>query len=299
MSRSLPALIVDLLRAYPKVTLGVAGLALVGGVALTRCAEPNIEVATFNIRFFPEGGLAQVEGAFEAIEALGVPIVAVEEITDPALFRAAAREHLGPNWEAEFGPRRVEDVVGRELQVGLLYNSERYRARDARLHTQPGPDGGLGRPALEVRLEPVAGRGPALRVFVVHLKAGGDSAKVRARQLRALQPIVVEARAGEDEVVVLGDFNSTGETDRENIEDFAAAAGLDWATEGLECTSYWKPRERDWACTGSALDHVLTSRRAREAEALGPCESEGCEPGESCPVFYDVVSDHCPVRASF
>jgi endonuclease/exonuclease/phosphatase family metal-dependent hydrolase len=96
--------------------------------------------------------------------------------------------------------------------------------------------------------------------------------------------------------MVLGDFNSTGEIDRKNLTRFAIDTGLHWATRELGCTAYWQPKNE---CLGSALDHVFTSRPAHEAAARGPCESVGCEPGDSCPVFYDEVSDHCPVTVAF
>jgi len=267
-------------------------LTLAGVLALSSCPRSRVDLATFNIRDFPETE-AQVQGAFETIAALNVPVFAVEEITDPTLFIQAAHQYLGPTWRAEFGS--THDFSHSRRRVGLLFDSTRYGATEARLHPQPGTNG-PGRPVLEVRLEPTLDRDPSLRVFVVHLKSGGDSVETRARQLRALTSVVRNAVAGPDEIAVLGDFNSTGETDRANLAHFAANTGLEWATEGLTCTAYWKPQGK---CTGSALDHVFTSKSARAATARGPCETEGCEPGDTCPVFFDLVSDHCPVTVTF
>ena len=77
---------------------------------------------------------------------------------------------------------------------------------------------------------------------------------------------------------------------------FAARTGLDWSSRELACTAYWRP-ERDGKrrCEGSALDHLFASRPPKTMEAKGPCESVGCEPGDRCPLFYDEVSDHCPI----
>ncbi len=288
---SLLRLTARLVRLHPRATLAtLVGLTFAGALALS-CPRTRVDLATFNIRDFPEAD-AQVEGAFETIAALDVPLIAVEEITDPARFIAAAHQHLGPSWRAEFGRTRNPQRPDRR-RVGVLYDSAHYRATATHLHPLPGTNS-TGRPALEVRLEPTRA-GPNLRVFVVHLKSGSDSVETRARQIHALTSVVRKAVAGPDEVVVLGDFNSTGETDRANLATFANETGLNWATEDLGCTAYWKPQGK---CSSSSLDHVFTSKPSRAA-ARGPCETEGCEPGDSCPVFFDVVSDHCPVTASF
>jgi endonuclease/exonuclease/phosphatase family metal-dependent hydrolase len=136
--------------------------------------------------------------------------------------------------------------------------------------------------------------GRALRLFVVHLKAGGDFAHVRREQLRRLAPIVLAAVETYDDVVLLGDFNATGEEDRRTLAELARATRLVWASEALACTSYWNRRD---GCRGVALDHVLTVRRPDDVSARGPCESVGCDPGDRCPTFHREVSDHCPVTA--
>lgn len=294
--RSILGLLGRLLWLRRRVVAPVIALALVFGLAATRaCPGPSaqVRVATFNIRSFPER-TEQVEAAFAVIADLDVPIVAVQEIMDPQVFTAAAARTLGPSWRAEFGPWRAEG--GRPLLPGVLYDNHRYQLDYARSHRRTRIDGS-GRPMLEVRLL-ARDDGPTLRVFVVHLQAGGSEqqAERRRAQLQAVTPILRHAAAGTDEVVMLGDFNSTGDADRELLRAFAHATELHWASEELACTSYWKP---DGKCQGSALDHVFTSRPASETTARGPCESVGCAPGDRCPIFYDEVSDHCPVTATF
>jgi endonuclease/exonuclease/phosphatase family metal-dependent hydrolase len=293
--RSILGLLWHLLWLRRRVVFPTLALALVLGFSATRaCPGPDthVRVATFNIRMFPEGP-RQVEGAFAMIEALDVPIIAVQEITDLEAFTSAAERRLGPNWRTEFGPGR--DTKG-ELRPGVLYDAKRYQIDGARLHPQTRVDGS-GRAMLEVRLFPRVG-GSTLRVFVVHLKAGGgkENHEMRRAQLKAITPVLRRAAASSDEVVILGDFNATGEADREALRTFARETNLHWASEPLACTAYWKP---DGKCTSSALDHVLTSRPASETTARGPCESVGCDPGDSCPIFFDEVSDHCPVTATF
>ena len=262
--------------------LVLLGLVLCGCLLAARCAAPGLRVATFNIENYPRDA-RQVAGAFALLDTLDAPVVAVQEITDPRAFEQAARAHLGDSF------RFVHHAGGPLQRVGVLYDADRFALAYARTHDATRIEG-LGKPTLEVRLR--RGRGPALRVFVVHLKAGGAFAGVRREQLRQLAPIVRAATESWDEVIVLGDFNATGAEDRETLAAFAQSTRLHWASAGLACTSYW---DRSDGCRGAALDHVLTRERPRAIEARGPCEEIGCSPGDRCPTFHREVSDHCPV----
>jgi endonuclease/exonuclease/phosphatase family metal-dependent hydrolase len=176
--------------------------------------------------------------------------------------------------------------------VGVLYDDARfelistnsYRLGDAR---------NRGKPLFEARLRPREG-GTLLRLLVVHLKADetpGDGFPQRRRQLGDIGPVLDSVRGSSERVVLLGDFNATGEADRSAIAGLSRAHQLVWASEGLSCTSYWTPADR---CLGTPLDHLLSSVPAR-ATARGPCETVGCGPSDQCPAFYHQVSDHCPV----
>lgn len=262
----------------------LAALALACLAWRGRDGEP-LSVATFNIENFPRDE-RQVAGAFAAIDALEVPIVAVQEITDPAAFGQEARARLGPAW------RFVANRGGPEQRVGVLYDGARLSLAWARTHGEPQLDG-RGKPALEVRLRRRGG-GRAVRVIVLHLKAGGEHAAIRREQLRRLEPVLADAIESWDDLVILGDFNATGDEDRRTIDALADRLGLAWASEPLACTAYWNRRD---GCRGSALDHVLSREAPDEILARGPCETIGCDPGERCPAFHREVSDHCPVTA--
>jgi endonuclease/exonuclease/phosphatase (EEP) superfamily protein YafD len=122
--------------------------------------------------------------------------------------------------------------------------------------------------------------------------ARGSGNPTRTRQLDALAPELAAARADGDDVYVLGDFNATGPDDRALIARIAASTGLTWASRDLPCTAYWSRAD---GCIGSALDHVLAPRPARDVFAADPCRRDGCALREQCPVFFHDVSDHCPV----
>lgn len=272
--------------------VAVVALSLLVLVAMTRlfaCTDTH-RVATFNIENFPRDA-RQVPAAFEAIAGLDAELIAVQEITDPKRFKREARARLGDTWRFASSADHMRRSALRQ-HVGVLYNREAYTLRSSRLHTELQLYRGA-RPALEVVLKPVRAPDRTLRVFVVHLKAGGDGAELRARQLDALAPVLQRIAADtDDDVLVLGDFNATSARDRDRIAALADGASLTWATAGLECSAYW---DREASCVGSALDHMLVRGPHRKARAQGPCASEGCGERDRCPAFAYEVSDHCPV----
>jgi endonuclease/exonuclease/phosphatase family metal-dependent hydrolase len=254
-----------------------------------RSARPALRMATFNIENYPASDRQEL-GALAAIRDTGASLVAVQEIMDPPRFRRAVRSALGGSWSTAFVT--LED---RSLHaVGIAFDRRVVRLGWARTNRATLTYVGA-RPTLEARLYARGGRGGggrAMRVFVVHLKAGGDGHLVRVRQLEALAPSLAAARADGDDVYVLGDFNATGPADRALIERVAGVVGLSWASRDLPCTAYW---DRDDGCVGSALDHVLTPRPVSDIFAADPCRRDGCALRDQCPTFVHDVSDHCPV----
>lgn len=261
--------------------LGAIGLrAVCGGFGRD---APALRVGTFNIENYPKSQ-RQVEGAFDLIRSLDVAALGVQEITEPELFARAARERLGDGWRFVVPP---ESPLQR---VGVLYDDGVLELVALETHRETIVYDGA-KPMLEARLRPRAG-GDALRLFVVHLKAAGDGGEVRARQLRAIRPVIDAAEESGDRVLLVGDFNATGESDRTEIAALAEATDMQWASRDLACTSYWDRRD---GCVGSPLDHVLSSAVPGAIAARGPCETEGCEARDRCPTFHRDVSDHCPV----
>lgn len=274
-----------MVRLWFGMVVGLLLLALlIYGVA---CA-PTLRVATFNIEDFPKSQ-RQIEGAFEVMDELALDVVGVQEIMKPRVFERELRERLGKTWRFEYarsgGPRKV----------GVLWDATRFALMSTRTHDSlrltPG-----SRPAFELRLRSRWDAAPPLRVIVVHLKAGGDGFALRKEQYKRLGPIMHEAVASGDRVVLLGDMNSTGEADRAELRALSEATGLRWATRKVACSMFWN-RKKD--CVGSALDHILTTEPPESVKARGPCEAEGCKPRQECPVFHGEVSDHCPVTIDF
>jgi endonuclease/exonuclease/phosphatase family metal-dependent hydrolase len=261
------------------VSLFAAACALVATFASSR-SSGELRVATFNIEYYPKSQ-AQAERALDVIASLDAPLVAVQEITAPHHLANMARARLGDAWRLA--------VVDHRFATGVLFDSRRFAHLSTHTHTStvvfPAAI-----PVLEVRFDDV-GTGERVRLFVVHWKAGGENFPTRKRQMDAFAPILATARHSGDRIVVLGDFNATGDDDRARIGALAQGASLEWATRAIGCTCFWQ-RERD--CVGSALDHVLTTERVHAVRTAGACAG-GCPTTERCPAWRNEVSDHCPV----
>lgn len=246
---------------------------------------PALRVATFNIEDFPKDA-RQIEGAFAEIAKLDAPIIGVEEIMNPGVFASAARARLGKNWETVFEP--FVEVGYRH--TGVLFDRDSFALVSTRIYDDTKL-GGDHKAVLEVRLRPADG-GTIVRVLVVHLKCCAEGREIRGRQYAALREVVRAAVQSKDRVVVLGDFNATHDVeDRADLAALAKATGLYWNTEPLACSAFWS---RDDGCPRSRLDHVITWGKGK-ATVHGACATEGCEWGNSCPVYADQISDHCPV----
>lgn len=242
--------------------------------------RPNLRVATFNIENFPKHE-RQIAGAFDEIARLDAPIVGVQEITKVDVFRAEAKKRLGASWRFEaIGTGSVLDH-----HLGVLYDSARVKHVKTRVHDGTRL-GSTHKPVMDVELRYGSER---VRVLVLHLKAGGENHPVRTRQHAALRRIVDDVKKSGARVVLVGDFNATGEADREDL----ARVPLRWLTEGLPCSAF--RTQYDEGCPRSRLDHVFATDAAAHVRATGGCAEHGCGWQDRCPLYAVEVSDHCPV----
>jgi endonuclease/exonuclease/phosphatase family metal-dependent hydrolase len=263
------------------------------GVVGLRCAcgrerAGQMRFATFNIENFPKDA-RQVDGAFAEMKALDATFIGVQEIGDPDRFLREAERRLGDRWQFAHVDSRPIGETRPGHHIGVLFDSRRWTLVTMRVHDATRLERGRHKPVLDVRLR---SGDTTVTVLVVHLKSGGDAHEIRARQLVALASVVAEVQRRGDRVVLLGDFNATGSSDRTDLAQLATRTGLTWASEPLACTAFW---DRDDGCPRSQLDHVLMWARPRSIRAAGACATHGCDWEPSCPIYADHVSDHCPV----
>ncbi len=284
---------------------------------------PVARVATLNLRWFPDGDArasgertTDVDTLALALADLEAPVIAVEEVLTSERARRAMdrlRARLDAitrgRWAIELDD--CPDDEGR-LHVGLLYDEARVeRLAATRLDALSGNTRGDGcagfmRPGLAVALRFETGFDAW--VVVVHLDSGRDDRaferRARAFQAFATLPRELARVHAEDDVIVLGDFNTMG-SDR-------GPSGLD-ELQGLERVLDAAAFRRLWlepGCTelsggrASMLDHVVVSRDTRElapsarAQVGGPCARGRCRGVRDDP-WLAHVSDHCPVVVTF
>lgn len=263
-------------------------IALVLGAAATvafwPAARDELALATFNIENYPRSD-HQADRAFELVAELDVDALGVQEIREPAHFEARARARLGASW------RFVHALGDQPQKVGVLFDRDELELLGTETHRETMV-GGRAKPAFEARFMR-ASDGSILRFFVLHLASGGENVERRRTQLLALEPVLRRAVDSGERIAIAGDFNATSEDDRRVIEAISGRLGVEWASRGLACTSYWRRRD---GCVGAALDHVMVSGRVERIESLGGCRTHGCDRRNECPPYRDAISDHCPVR---
>ncbi len=158
----------------------------------------------------------QKMGAF--VRELGVSVLAVQEIGSGELLNTLAQQ-IDPDWKAVLGT--TGGVPDGSQSIGFLYDSKRIELLWAEeLLSFPRKKGGL----------PIYNRVPVtacfrdsksgvdFRAICVHLKAGSkaEDDKKRAFEAQGLRDwlVTLQSSSNEDQdVVVLGDFNSTYGTD--------------------------------------------------------------------------------------
>ena len=305
-----------------KILLFCLFIILVGSISAQ--ADENIEIGTFNIRFFPcnqddelmkkydinlrypaNGVATDTVMLFEMLKDLDIEILGVEEIVDPPLFGAMAKRHMGEHYEFAYAPSNGWQ------KVGFLYNSDKVKL--------------LGEPTIynEVALGKVDRLRPAFHgyfkaipdgfdfhVIVLHLKASPRGYDVRKEQWIELKKILT-ALPNDDrkdaDVVVVGDFNNVS-SDRYN-EFLPLLDRLHYFWIGAEndrlISSYWRPDYSKPEIKGSIIDQIIISSDAKieyieNSTRVGGLCSEGRETiTGDFPKYYLEISDHCPVYSSF
>ena len=282
----------------------------------------NLRIVTWNVRNFPRDERPQVPGLgfsrrtnpadVEAVLAgLRFDILGLEEIREPGRFLRLLEKAV-PG--VRFGHAFTRSGGRWGQHVGLVWREDRLAAVSPPVEVASVALGNPDlRPALAVRLRGVREDGIDLLVVQVHLRAARKGYAVRLRQYRALARWIRDekTRSGDADVVVQGDFNTTGPSGGDVAAELREAdrilgeAGLRRLANATGCSEYWEgPGERDGVQVPSLLDQVYVSG-LEERDGSVPLESwlhcarYGCRPflsirGHEDGTFWD-VSDHCPV----
>ncbi|MGA9519862.1 MAG: endonuclease/exonuclease/phosphatase family protein [Myxococcaceae bacterium] len=245
-----------------------------------------VRIATWNLRQFPAS--PEAPGRFAAaVQALDVDLLAVQEVEDADAF-AQLLQAL-PAFEGVLGPPQAGSSP---LRVGVLWRRDRLSLVDQReLFTTSTAL--FPRPPVRVDFE-VVDTDSRFTAINVHLKAGTggedeqqriDSAHVLASEIDAI------VAAGEDEVILLGDFNEAFTDPRaaEFFGVFEARAGTRVLTRALDDAG-----QITFLPAKLVLDHMVTTSGLDE-ELHGQTAQAVTHPAWE-PDGAAALSDHRPVR---
>lgn len=254
------------------------------GTLPTEPARATLHVATWNLKQFPATADAPARVA-EALLALDADVIAVQEVAEPAAFQTLVQAM--PGYQGVLGTPQAGLPP---IRVGLLWRTSTVAlGASADLFTASPL---FPRPALRADFD-VAGVGARFTVITVHLKAGTTQSDEQQRidSAQALVGQLAEiVNAGEDEVLLLGDFNEAFGDRRaaEFFGTFEGDAGHTVLTRALAQTG-----QVTFIPAKIVLDHIVSTPGLKEE--IGTATPSAIT-GLATPDGGTALSDHHPVR---
>ncbi len=281
----------------------------------------NLRIVSWNVRNFPLDERPQdrnlgysrrtnICDLQEAIAGLDAHLLGLQEVNDtrrfpPILRRAYPDRTMGIRFSA--GGGRHGQHLAIAWDVDALELLDEPVDVDVTVF-EPGM-----RPAFAAHFRSRRQSGIDFTVIVVHHESGPKNFGDRRKQNRALAEWIDTwvAEINDPDVVLLGDFNTTGSPrggikgELQSMDAILGGAGLRRLPNAIGCSSYWEGGgRRDGVQKASLLDHVFL-RGFNTGEPVVPvqpwlhCARMQCadlisSPGKEDGTFWD-VSDHCPL----
>lgn len=255
-------------------------------------SDATFDVAAWNIQLFPKTADTPATVA-DLVTSMDLDVVVVEEVTSEAAWNEL--DQRLPDHLAVISPHVYFD--GTYQKLGVLYRKKLVTPRQMRLLFN-GQSAPFPRPAIQVPITVDDGVHAQLVIDLigVHLKAG-VTAEDRMRRTEAVALLDSHVRTqiatgGEDEVVLLGDFNEVvNDTAGQMVMAPLLDAGADYAVH-----------TRDFAQGGGitylgfggrAIDHLVTTSGLAAEVAGGQLVVPQLH--NQLARYRDDVSDHLPV----
>ncbi len=294
-------------------------------LTLPKDDENAIRLGTWNIRWFPKGcspngtcpdQSTDLSWLACSIAWMDVDVLALQEIldSDEAQFNMALMlEELEGLTDSEWGVDLHECGPPNSQKVGFIWNEDRVSLKDFTDVWEMNGASEIGsspcssnlRPGRYAKVESAMSDGVDFQVVSVHFDSGINDRDFNNRRSASEQ--LDDIRVGGDllseldeDVVILGDFNTMGKGDvsaAEEIDLFTAEITPDFRKTEMvpACTEYFNQE-------AGLLDYIIVSTFMKEADFLGRvsgyCAVEHCDsiPREiPMPEAYKRLSDHCPV----
>jgi len=276
-----------------------------------------LQVTSYNIRNYDKKGEGtdKVE-LVKILKSLDSDLIAVEEIYNNESF-----EKLVLKYFPDHALVLSRCGGGGNQNVGFLYRKDKLTLNkvieESKISDPSGMATSYGCSSLRPALLGFFTQIETKKHFVaiaVHLKAGSGAKNYRKRawQYRFLGKMVRELRlAGHADVLVMGDFNTTGFDDKDqdykNFSKMLNTSGTETASANIQCTSYWRGKiANDDIEEPSVLDHVVhnsnfLNMKLADSFVGSHCKLASCQEtyNSTLGTSYLDVSDHCPVTARF
>lgn len=273
----------------------------------------SLKLSTFNIRNFDDAShVTDVEKLRKLLLEVDADLFGVQEIVDVKDFQALAKKLPDYQFVASHcggGGKQKLGYLYRTTKLTLLSVDE--IAEIGNLDSSSSRGCGSLRPIFKALFQ--TNDGEQFTAMNVHLKAGSGERNYNRRhaQYRILEKFMNEAKKEIKDLVVFGDFNTTGyileDKDYHAFQEMLDGSSVQDLGKDLECTSYWTgPDRRSPYHQSSVLDHILTTerflgKRVKEVSLYAHCKKMDCKDARPSELgdIYLKVSDHCPVAATF
>jgi endonuclease/exonuclease/phosphatase family metal-dependent hydrolase len=288
--------------------------------------SPHLRLATWNIRWFPVGQPQDQQGNQAkptdlewmacVMQWMQVDILSIQESLATSRANLAWKrvttlltEQTGNIWKWYRQPCGRSDGH----HIGFLWNASQVTLSNfsslwqlnAKSESGKDPCAGGLRPGQYAWVKSQDPHGVDFHLIAVHLKSGPTVFAVedRHKALNQIDQVVKPLLQQDQDVVILGDFNTMGAGDRRSqLYEVKAlkrkvgneAPGFQDLPISPQCTHYFRGR-------GSWLDHVLATKSMEEmittsARVSGYCEVANCKKIRGdYPQAYRSLSDHCPI----
>ena len=255
-------------------------------------SDATLDVATWNLEWFPKADRT-VAVVADLVASLELDLIVFEEIASVAAWDELVARL--PGYQGVLSTHRYTPTSYQK--IGLLYRADVVTASMEEL-LFTGDSWAHPRPPLRVRV--VAGE-LTFDVIGVHLKAGGDDSD-RDRRAGAVRDLDAYLRAqvdggGEDEIVLLGDFNATLDPARDDLAEVWPPLTGAPDRYAVRTTGLHAADEASFIPSGVLLDHIVTTA-GLDAE-VGAAAAVIPDLDGQLPRYEPDVSDHLPVVLSF
>ena len=296
------------------------------GGRMATSSPSTLRLATWNLRWFPNGqsekqsngstGPTDLQWLTCTITWMQIDILSVQEsLATPRANKAwgdvlqSLQKRTGSTW------RWTRQKCGHpdEHHIGLLWNADRVTLSridslwqfNAKAKSGENPCANGLRPGHYAWVQSHAKDGVDFHLIGLHLKSGPTvfAVEERHKALNRLDQVVAPLLDLDQDVVILGDFNTMGAGDwksrnyeLKNLHRLVAKEKPGFKDLPLkpQCSHYFRGR-------GGWLDHVLVAKGTSEvttssAKVTGYCAVAGCQRIKGdYPLAYRRLSDHCPV----